>query len=424
MAFFGMRGTGDWATDQRPEEWRPGILYLYPNGSTPLTGILSMLRNERTFDPSFNWWTKTLPSQGEDITEIYDDVGLGTAYTASTAVVGTTLFVNVTDASQFRVGHQVMFRKTGDFRNDHRGKVTAVNTSGTNYVAVKMSEADDATYSLEEATRLLIIGNVNAEGAVTPDTITYDPVKYNNLTQIFRTPLSITRTARRTRLRTGDAYDEMLREALELHAIEMEKAMIWGLKTEVIGSNGKPERTTDGVATAIIANQPNNADSFVTNTDYSGQTWLGAGEEWLLDKLELPYRYGRDDKLALVGSKALTGINRLARTYGNIELVVRQRDFGIRVMEWVFEHGEMNLKKHPLFSHEVSMRNTLLLIEPAMLGTRYVDDTFFVDDPQDQRRRNLGLDGTEEEFITEIGLEYEHLETMGLFDGLNDDNTA
>ena len=43
MAFLGMRGTGDWATDERPKNYRQGILYLYPNGSAPLTGLLSKM---------------------------------------------------------------------------------------------------------------------------------------------------------------------------------------------------------------------------------------------------------------------------------------------------------------------------------------------------------------------------------------------
>jgi len=49
--FLGMRGTGSWAGDQRPYNWRQGILYLYPNGSAPLTAILSMLGEEKVDDP-------------------------------------------------------------------------------------------------------------------------------------------------------------------------------------------------------------------------------------------------------------------------------------------------------------------------------------------------------------------------------------
>ena len=52
-AFLGMRGTGDWVADQRPKDFRELILYLYPNGKMPLTGIMSKQRSEATTDPEF-----------------------------------------------------------------------------------------------------------------------------------------------------------------------------------------------------------------------------------------------------------------------------------------------------------------------------------------------------------------------------------
>ncbi len=54
VGFLGMRGTGDWQTDQRPKNWREGILRLYPNGMAPLTAIMSMLGSEKTDDAEFN----------------------------------------------------------------------------------------------------------------------------------------------------------------------------------------------------------------------------------------------------------------------------------------------------------------------------------------------------------------------------------
>ena len=51
MAFLGMRGSGDWVTDQRPKNWREGILHLYPNGMAPLTAILSKMKEEKVDDP-------------------------------------------------------------------------------------------------------------------------------------------------------------------------------------------------------------------------------------------------------------------------------------------------------------------------------------------------------------------------------------
>lgn len=49
--FLGMRGTGDWGTDERPKSWREMILFLYPNGSMPLTAMMSKMKNEKVSDP-------------------------------------------------------------------------------------------------------------------------------------------------------------------------------------------------------------------------------------------------------------------------------------------------------------------------------------------------------------------------------------
>ena len=46
MATLGMRGTGSFAADHRPENYREKYLMLEPNGSAPLTAILSMLPME------------------------------------------------------------------------------------------------------------------------------------------------------------------------------------------------------------------------------------------------------------------------------------------------------------------------------------------------------------------------------------------
>ena len=48
MAFAGLRGTGDWGTDERPKNFRERILWLDPNGMTPLTGLMSMMGKEST----------------------------------------------------------------------------------------------------------------------------------------------------------------------------------------------------------------------------------------------------------------------------------------------------------------------------------------------------------------------------------------
>lgn len=425
-AFFGMRGTGDWVTDQRPYNWRQTILYLYPNGDAPLTAILSKMGEEGVDDPQFHWWTKSLATQRATLTSsgVYTDA-LSTAYTTGGAA-GDTLYLKMTaaDAKQFRAGHQVLIRISTDYTGDTNAKVVGKVINGaSSYIVVTLLEADPGTTKLASADTVLVIGNINAEGAAMPDAVAYDPTKHYNYTQIFRTPLEITRTARKTRLRTGDAYKEAKREALELHSIEMEKAFIWGIRTENIGDNGKPERTTGGLIEWITDNS-GIVTNFVTDTTVAtGKTWEIGGEEWLDYYLEQVFRYGSDERMAFVGSGTLLAINKLIKLYGNYQLTPRATSYGIKVMEWVTPFGVLMMKRHPLFSYETTNRNSMLIFDPSDLKYRYVDDTQFYDDPDKKNTGWSRRDGTKEEYLTECGLEFHHPQKGGYFNGFGSDNT-
>ncbi|MBU2051343.1 MAG: DUF5309 domain-containing protein [Gammaproteobacteria bacterium] len=426
--FLGMRGTGDWATDERPLNWRQGILYLYPNGMAPLTAILSKMGEEKVDDPQFHWWTKTLASQGGAVSSIYLEATLTTEYTTALSS-GATVYAKVAEAvaDEFRVGHQVLLRDASHLDVDVNAKVTAVVKNGaSSYISCKLLEDDDngASTDLSECDTILIVGNINAEGAPIPDSIAYNPTKHYNYTQIFRNPLELTRTAMRTKLRTADSYKEAKRESLELHSIEMEKAFLYGIATEGTGSNGKPERTTGGVVAFIKADASGNVNDFSLNSSYSGQTWLQGGEDWLDYYLEVIFRYGAQDKLAFVGSGALLGIQKLAKTYGNIQLSPTSTDYGIKVVQWITPFGTINLKTHPLFSFYATTRNAMLILEPSMLKYRYIDDTMFKKDPAMKEAGFTAYDGTKEEWLTECGLELHHAEKFGYLTGFNTDNAV
>ena len=425
MAFMGMRGSGDFAEDQRPKNWRQKILHLYPNGDAPLTAMLSMMGEEAVDDPQFYWWTKSLATQSATVTNVYTNATLVTAYTSG-GVVGDIVYVkipNEASCKEFRVGHQALLRNTADYTDDVNGKVIAVVLNGaSSYIAVKLLEADTGENKIAVCNRILVIGNINSEGAIMPSSIAYDPTKHFNYTQIFRTPLSITRTARKTRLRTGDQYIEAKRECLELHSLEIEKAMLWSIASEVIGDNGKPERTTAGLIPTVIGNS-GNTSHYTTDTDFSGVSWLTGGEEWLDSYLEQIFRYGSQERLAFVGSGTVLALNKLIKEYGNYEVTSQTTDYGIKVKTWITPFGEIHMKIHPLFSYEESNRNTMVIFDPKDLKYRYIDDTKFFADPDKQNTGRNRIDGTDEEYLTEAGLEFHHPIKTGFLSGFGTDNS-
>ena len=413
--FLGMRGNGDWVSGQRPLNWRQKILKLYPNGQAPLTAMLSMMSSERVDDPEFNWWTQEQTAVSGDVDGIFTIADLSVAY-AGGGAIGDTLFVSTTDTTVFervRQGHEILLRDASDYTVDVVGKITEVHRAAASEVyAVKLLEADDnsATHDLQDCDNFKIIGNINPEGGEMPDAIALNPVKVYNYTQIFRTPLSITRTARKTRLRTGDQYQKAKAEALEMHSWEMELAYWWGIRTENVGDNGKPERTTMGAINFIRQYAAANCDDYSLNATYAGQTWAAGGETWFKAMLEQIFRYGADQKMAFVGSGALLGIDALAMTGGQVNLVPGAKTYGMQIREWVTPFGSIYMKTHPLFSHDVTTRNMMVILEPKELTYRYIDDTAFYGEnsskthPEGYGQRRI--DGTNEEYLTECGLEF------------------
>jgi len=414
MGFLGMRGTDDWVANQRPQNWREMILRLYPNGQAPLTAIMSKMGSEKTTDPIYHWWQKSLPDQRAVVTGVYTDV-LSTAYTSGGAA-GDTLYVKMSaaDVSKFIPSHQILLRDASNLTVDANAKVTAVTVNGaSSYLTIKLLEADDngVGNDLSDSDVCMIIGTINSEGGTSNSSMMYDPTEYSNYTQIFKTALEHTRTASRTTLRTGDQVKEAKREALELHGIEMEKAFIFGVKSSGVGANGKPERTTGGIKSFLTTNVADYTKATGT------ATWLAGGEEWLDNMFEQIFRYGRNEKLALCGSGALLGINRLAKQNGTFELTAAKKSYGISVLEWLTPYGSIYLKTHPLFSYEATMRNSMLILEPENLKYRFVDDTKY--EPKIQAN---DLDGEKSQFITEAGLELHFEQSMGYLQGVGQDN--
>jgi len=432
--FLGMRGTGDWVADQRPLNWREQILYLYPNGSAPLTAILSMMGSESVDDPQFHWWTQEQSAVGGAVGGVFTLPDLTIAY-AGGGVAGDVLYISITTAlaNRIREGHQILLRDASDYRVDVNGKVTGVTRGTTTSVlAVKLLEDDDnsidlgGTHDLQNCDTFKIVGNINPEGGEMPDAIALNPTKVYNYTQIFRTPLSMTRTALKTKLRTPEQRQKAKAEALEMHSWEMELAFLWGIRTEGIGDNGKPERTTMGVINFIRQYAAVNCDDFTLNTDYTGDDWTASGETWLKNMLERIFRYGASEKLILCGSGFLLGLDALANAGAQVNVQPGQKVYGMEITKWLTPFGTVNLKTHPLFSYDATTRNMGVVIEPKELTYRYIDDTtFYGESSQKQHAEGYGqrrIDGINEEFLTESGLEFGLAQKCGILNGVGLDN--
>lgn len=416
--FAGTRGSNNFVTNQRPEHWRAAIQYLYPNGSAPLTAILGQAKGESVDDPKFHWWTQVLPTQRAAVTGVFTSTTFSTANVyASGAALGATLYIRMAeaDAKNFRAGHQVLLRDSSNYTVDVNARVDEAPTlnGASSYLKTILLEADDngVGNDLSDCDTALIIGNINAENATMPAAIAWDPEEFWNYTQIFRTPLKMSRTAMKTRLRTEDQRKKAKREALEIHTMEIEKALLFGIKTQTTAADGMPRRTTEGIFQSIRGNVPGNVRDYVVD---GSTAWTSGGEAWLEEVLEILFRYGDSEKLCLAGSGAVLGINALAKSGAQITINPGATKYGLKVTEWITPFGTIMIKTHPLFSHEPTNRNTMLILEPNRLKWRYIDDTFYKADESDRKNTNNSRDGKEEEWLTEAGLEFHLPQTGGI----------
>jgi hypothetical protein len=250
---------------------------------------------------------------------------------------------------------------------------------------------------LSENPAVHVVGTAYEEGSAAPTGINFNPTKRYNYTQIFRDTLEMTRTASKTRLRTGDEVKEAKRECLEYHSIQMEKAFFWGRRSE--GTlNGKPIRTTGGVISFIdSANVVDNTDGSFTMTELEG--WM-----------KRIFDYGSSEKAAFLGNTALLAINQCIRRNSEFSITSGIKEYGMNVSRIVSPFGELVLKTHPLFNQISSTTynaadSSMVVLD--MANVQYVSltggDTTYQKSLEDN-----GLDGMKSGYLSECGLEVHH----------------
>lgn len=422
MAILGMRGSGVFVADERPQNWRQGILLLFPNGDAPLTAILSKLSEEPTDDPQFNWFEKGLPIQRGIILGASTTTTTQPADNADIAAADATAEIAISvmpdggaqdDVTWIKPGHLIMNLTTEE--------VMIVVSKGTTvgpYLRVqrdvgnKFASNPAVTGDTAAGDPILIVGSGFPEGAPVGDAISYQSIRHLNYTQIMRTPLKLTRTARKTKLRydRNGAYREAQREALQLHSLELEKAVMFSERSEITAittaatelsgiSAGQPLRTTRGIYNwlpAISTSLATPAVHWDIGTANGGTMTEDIFDNWLAEI----FRFGSSEKLAFLGSTALNVLNKIAKNKLTIQAVPEDRTYGMAFQRYITPFGVLMVKNHPLMSNDAVLRKDILVVDTAHIKLRPLDDTTFL-----RNRQSPGDDASVDEYLTEAGLE-------------------
>lgn len=404
MAIQGLRTASNFVTDQRPKNWREGIHLIYPNGQLGLTGLTGLMKSATVDDPEFYWWEKILNERRFPLAASIDNAAGTQVWTVTSA----------NDAKSLKTGDVLRVEQTGELVRVMADPVDSTHLTVLRGFAATTKTA--VTYNGAGINpNILVVGSAFEEGSLAPTGVNFDSVKTYNLTQIFRSTLEITRTAAKTRLRTGDAVKEAKRECLEYFGVDMERAFIFGVRSES-NVNGKIIRTTDGIVAKIPSGNKRAIDSLYSS---------GLKLENLETELELLFRWGSSEKMAFVGNLALLAINQAIRKGGQLQLMPAEKEYGgLMVQRLITPWGVLVLKTHPLFNQNLGgttggtayfgMNSWMLVIDMAELKYRYITDVEYQKDLQEN-----GLDGEKAGYLAECGLEFGNANAHVLWTGFS-----
>ena len=398
MPILGMRTTANFVTNQRPENWRETIALMYPNSSrvrqAPLTALTSVMKKRKVDDPVFHWWEKSLNNRRFLVTAAMLAAAAGAADTV-------TVDVNYNAATGLKKNDMLIVEATGEVMR------VSADPSATNAIPViRGASTGGAGLAMDPAVAgtnpyILVIGSAFEEGSDAPTGINFDPTERFNNTQIFRSTLEGTRTAMRTRLRTGDQVAEAKRECLEYFSIDLERAFWFGKK----GSgtvNGKPWRSMGGIFQQI--------ETVSSANIITADAAAGVDMDWLMRQMEVWFREGSSEKMFFTGSQGLLTLGEIVRKNSEMQIQSGIKEYGMEVTKITTPFGQLTGMVHPLFSQQTGGTNggTAFYSHSstmAILDMDFVRYVYFDDIDYQRDLTPVGLDGQKSGYLAEVSIE-------------------
>jgi hypothetical protein len=374
----GLRGTGDWGTDERPKDFRESILFYNPNGTAPIFALTGKAGKKVVTDPQFFWWSEP-NTLWRSTTNLSGGTLAATDTTFTIAAADPTSTTPGTPwaaATHLKQGDLILIEGTADSATFNNEVVQVQTVLSDTQFTVTRGVGGTTAGTIADLTGLLLIGSAFPEGTGAPRAVSRNPIKYTNFTQIFKDTYELTGTTTETFARTGNAWSNDKKRKMFDHARAIEMAILFGRPAESVGSNGKPMRFMGGIRNFLPA----------TNTTvFTPPVTI----EQFLDAVEPVFNFdteGGDTRLAFLGNKAIVELNKIVKNSTNVRVTWDQqiKIFGMDFVEMIMPRGRVLLRSHPLLSLEPIYQKSGVFIDFASF--KYVAmkgrDTLVKDDVQ------------------------------------------
>lgn len=389
----GLRGTGDFGTDERPKDFRDNILFFNPNGEAPIFALSAKAGKRVVKDPEFSWW-----NEGNALVRLQVNGALGstdTLVSVDTADPTTsTLGANYGTATHLKPGDILMVEPASDNATYNSELIEVDNVLSDSQFTVKRGVGGSSAASISNDVWLTLIGSAYAEGTGAPRAVSRNPLKFYNYTQIFKNTYELTGTADHTTFRTGNPWSNDKKRKAYDHSRDIEMSILFGRRSETTGDNGKPKRTMGGLRTFIPA----------SNTTVFGAAVTPSSLVTALAPI-FDFNTGAGDtRIAFLGNEAALqlGIVMNGATNVHINTTERVKVYGIHFQELILPQGRILFKTHPLLSRHGLYKKSMFVLDFDALKWAPLDgrDTKAKDDVQtDDEDVRRGF------FQTEAGIE-------------------
>lgn len=442
MAILGLMTSEQFASE-RFKTIRRSVFYFYPNGTAPLIGLLSLLKEEVTNDPEFKWYEKRMLEQRTTLANISSTIvfysSVDATYTTWTAAAANITFaadgtiygikVAASGTTQFRAGHifkmNVITAASASVTHEVQGRIVYVDATN-NRMAFTVVRAPGAASDYDAANagaEVLVIGSAYAEGATSNSTtgtstmnVYNSPINPSNYTQIYRTPYQITGTALKTSAKFDEEgiYPDQAKEAAVNHSREMEYSAIFGYKNQYASAdNTTVIRNTGGVlyflalweAGSTYGNTAATVDTddnkrIITNTAGTINTTT---YDAYLERVFRFIRNKQGELLCLCGSGFLMTMQNMYKGSSVLNYnLPASETYGMNVVSHQTFQGKVYYKTHPLMNLNATMRFNALFLDVGNLKYRNLAgrDTALL-----RNRQPNNADYIEHEYLTEAGFE-------------------
>jgi hypothetical protein len=300
------------------------ITRLMPNGTAPLFGLTSLLKDETAANIEHGYFSKTM---------IFPSAALSAAVADGVATTFT-----VASNADIVVGDLLMAESTQEIV-----LVTAVPS--TTSLTVTRAVGTVVGAAIASGVALRTVGNAFEEGSTRPSAVSIVAQRYVNNTQIFRNSWAVTKTAAAIPQIAGAGHvSESKQDCAALHAMAIEKALFFGQK--FMGTrNGQPFHTMEGIIPRVVAGAPGNITTLGATTNW---TQLEAALDPVLQTVTDPK--GGNIRTMFVGGTARRVLHNIARLNSSYQITTAETAWGLQIDTIKTPRGVFEIIEHPLFN--------------------------------------------------------------------------